>query len=224
MNVTFLESEKEFPSPVSNSLLQGEIYGEEWNWSNIEMLDVGDNLAHPNDDNDMVEPVPRTEVEPVSEPLRTEAEPVPESSEDAKSNESLHSLVPDDLPVENIPEVSSPTTPLQTNAIDTSTGYVLPFRNNRGKPPNRYSPDIEERQSKYPIANYVSTQRLSEPLRAFAHTLSSCQIPSSVEEALSDPKWAQAIKEELEALQKNNTWTLSVLPKGRQWGAVDFLH
>ena len=62
----------------------------------------------------------------------------------------------------------------------------------------------------------MSTQRLSEPLRAFAHTLSSCQIPSSVEEALSDPKWAQAIKEELEALQKNNTWTLSVLPEGRK--------
>ena len=62
----------------------------------------------------------------------------------------------------------------------------------------------------------MSTQRLSEPLRAFAHTLSLCQIPSSVEEALLDLKWAQAIKEELEALQKNNTWTLSVLPEGRK--------
>ena len=68
----------------------------------------------------------------------------------------------------------------------------------------------------------MSTQRLSKPLRAFTYTLSSCQIPSSVEEALSDPKWAQAIKEELEALQKNNTWTLSVLPEGRQWGASGF--
>ncbi|KAL6347204.1 hypothetical protein AAG906_012785 [Vitis piasezkii] len=156
------------------------------------------------------------EHDPVPEPLRTEAEPVPESSEDAESDVFPHSLVPNDPPTENIPEVSSPTTPLQTNAIDTSTGYVLPFRHNRGKPPNRYSPDIEERRSKYPIANHVSTQRLSEPLRAFAHTLSSCQIPSRVEEAFSDPKWAQAIKEELEALQKNNTWVLSVLPEGRK--------
>ena len=47
------------------------------------MLDIGDNLAHPNDDNDMVELVPRTKAEPVSEPLRTKAEPVPESSENA---------------------------------------------------------------------------------------------------------------------------------------------
>ena len=152
------------------------------------MLDIGDNLAHMNDGNDMVESP------------RTEAKSVLESSEDAESNESLHSLVPNDLSPENIPEVSSSITPLQTNAIDTSAGYVLPFRHNRGKPPNRYSPDIEERQSKYLIVNYVSTQRLSELLRAFAHTLSSCQILSSVVKALSDSKWAQAIKEELEAL------------------------
>ena len=81
---------------------------------------------------------------PIPEPLRTEAEPIPESLEDAESEESLHSLVPNDSPPENIPEVSSSTTPLQTNAIDTSVGYVLPFRHNQGKPPNRYSPDIEE--------------------------------------------------------------------------------
>ena len=85
------------------------------------MLNVGDNLAHPNDGNDMVEP-PRIEAEPVPEPLRTEAEPIPESSEDAESDESLHSLVPDDPPPENIHEVSSSITPLQTNAIDTSAG------------------------------------------------------------------------------------------------------
>jgi hypothetical protein len=130
----------------------------------------------------------------------------PVSLTNAKSEDEFpHSSVldPDNPPFENIPEVSSPTTPLHTNAMDTYTGYVLSFRYNCGKPPNRYSPNIEERRSKYPIANYVSTQRLSEPLRAFAHTLSLCNIPNSIEEALSDPKWAQAIKEE--ARQKNKT-------------------
>ncbi|WJZ84417.1 hypothetical protein VitviT2T_004022 [Vitis vinifera] len=199
MDVTFLESENFFPSPVSNSPLQGEIHGEERNWLDVEILDVGDNLAHPNDGNNMVEDVGDNLAHPndgndMVEPPRTEVEPIPESSEDAESNESLHSLVPNDPPPENIPEVSSFITPLQTNAIDTSAGYVLPFRHNRGKPPTRYSPDIEERRSKYPIANYVSNQRLFEPLRAFAHTLSSCQILSCVEEALSDSNWAQAIK------------------------------
>uniref|UniRef100_A0A2N9HDA0 Reverse transcriptase Ty1/copia-type domain-containing protein n=1 Tax=Fagus sylvatica TaxID=28930 RepID=A0A2N9HDA0_FAGSY len=207
MDVTFLESDTFFPSPASNSTLQGELRDEEQNWWGSEELDVEDNPAHMNDGNDMIEPDVQT----------SRAEPV--SSANAESeDESPHSSVPnlDDPPSENIPEVSSPTTLLHTNAMDTSTSYVLPFRHNRGKPPNRYSPDIEERRSKYPIANYVSTQRLSEPLKAFAHTLSSCNIPSSVEEALSDPKWAQAIKEELEALQKNKTWALVVLPEGKK--------
>lgn len=199
MDVTFLESDTFFPSPISNSPLQGEIHGEDRNWLDVEVLDIGDYLVHPNDGNDMVGP-PRTEAEPVPEssdmvvgPPKTEAEPVLESSVNVESevkfeDESPCFLVPDDPLPENIPKVSSPTTPLQTNAIDTSAGYVLPFRHNRGKPPNRYSPDIEKQRFKYLVANYVSTQRLSEPLRAFAHTLSSCQIPSSVEEALLDPK------------------------------------
>ncbi|RVW42748.1 Retrovirus-related Pol polyprotein from transposon RE2 [Vitis vinifera] len=77
---------------------KGEIYGEERNWSDVEVLEVGDNPTHLNDDNDLVEH------DPVPEPLRTEAEPVPESSEDAESDVFPHSLVPNDPPTENIPE------------------------------------------------------------------------------------------------------------------------
>jgi hypothetical protein len=94
--------------------------------------------------------------------------------------------------------------------------YVLPFRTNRGKPPKRYSPDDEERRSKYPIANYMSTNKLSEPLRGFVHVLSSIQVPAGIQEALSNPKWTQAIKEEMEALLENDTWTLVPLPEGKK--------
>ena len=100
--------------------------------------------------------------------------------------------------------------------MNTPTGYTLHFRENHGKPPTRYSLDIEKRKSKYPIANYVSTRKLSEPLRAFIHVLSSSQIPAGVQEALFDPKWTQAIKEEMKALLKNNTWTIVPLPEGNK--------
>ena len=70
---------------------------------------------------------------------------------------------------------------------DKTIGYQLPFRQNRGKPPNRYSPDIGK-TSKYPIANHVSTEKLSEPLKAFVHQLSAIHIPTKVFEALKDPK------------------------------------
>ncbi|KAL6342715.1 hypothetical protein AAG906_013121 [Vitis piasezkii] len=66
--------------------------------------------------------------------------------------------------------------PLHANILDSSTGYVLHFRHNRGKPPNRYNPDEEERKSKYPIANYVSTKGPSK-LKTFTQTLSSRHIP-----------------------------------------------
>ncbi|KAL9462460.1 hypothetical protein AB3S75_000463 [Citrus x aurantiifolia] len=79
---------------------------------------------------------------------------------------------------DNIPKVSNIGSPSIINAIDA--GYNLPFRQNRGKPPNKYSPEIEERRSRYPIANYVSTEKLPEPLKIFSQELSTCHIPTTV--------------------------------------------
>ena len=129
-------------------------------------------------------------------------------------NEEPHSSVPEAPSPENTPEVSSPITPI--NDLDNSIGYTLPFRNNRGKPSHRYSPDFEERRSRYPIANYVSTLGLPKPLKEFVHRLSSYHVPSTVQEALSNPKWSQAIKAEMDALEKSKTWALVPLPKEKK--------
>ncbi|GMY05932.1 Retrovirus-related Pol polyprotein from transposon RE1 [Fagus crenata] len=80
-------------------------------------------------------------------------------NQEPESPQSPHSSVPENPPpLENVLEVSTPTAPLHANVLDSSTSYVLLVRHNREKPPNRYSPNEEERKSKYPIANYVSTQ------------------------------------------------------------------
>ncbi|CAL2256148.1 unnamed protein product [Prunus armeniaca] len=78
----------------------------------------------------------------------------------------------------------------------------ISLRQNRGKPPNHYSPNIGK-TSKYPITNHVSTKKLSKPLKAFVHQLSTIHIPTKVVEAFKDHKWVQAIKEEMKALEKN---------------------
>ena len=39
--------------------------------------------------------------------------------------------------------------------------------------------------------------------------LSTVSIPSNVQEALKDPKWTQAMNDEMEALQKNSTWEMT---------------
>jgi len=140
----------------------------------------------------------------VSTPLKPEA-----------TNYNPHSSVPEDPSPENIPKVN-PTIPSNSNDMGIPAGYTLPFRHNRGKPPSRYSPETRGRSSKYPIANYVSTKRLSEPLKTFVQELSSCHPPTNIYEALKDSKWTQAVKEEMEALLKNETWTLVPLPKGKK--------
>ncbi|BBH01962.1 transposable element gene, partial [Prunus dulcis] len=35
-------------------------------------------------------------------------------------------------------------------------------------------------------------------------------------EALKDPKWTQAMNDEMEALQKNSTWKMTIIPKGKR--------
>ena len=57
---------------------------------------------------------------------------------------SPHSLVLEEPSPENIPEVNSPIAPPTNNDKDTFAGCILPFKNDCGKPPSRYSPEIKE--------------------------------------------------------------------------------
>jgi len=203
---------------VSNSALQEESMGKDLNWyladpssSTVEKKQIGEyesdvegvihnygiEMQHEN----------KTEVEGEDDPLTDEEV----ASGDQGSEEPPLSTVPESL-TENNTEVSSHIISSPTNA---PIRCVLPVRNNQRKSPIRYSLDIEERRSKYPIANYVSTQNLSKPTQVFTKTLIPCHVPKNVEEALADPKWAQAIQVEMEALQKNNIWRLIPLPKGK---------
>uniref|UniRef100_A0A2N9HZW3 Integrase catalytic domain-containing protein n=1 Tax=Fagus sylvatica TaxID=28930 RepID=A0A2N9HZW3_FAGSY len=66
---------------------------------------------------------------------------------------------------------------------------VLPNRVTRGKPKVSYEPVLNSK-SKYPINNY---------------------------EALKDPRWKEAMSEEMKALQKNSTWEVVDLPEGKRY-------
>ncbi|KAB2600108.1 hypothetical protein D8674_010379 [Pyrus ussuriensis x Pyrus communis] len=115
-------------------------------------------------------------------------------------------------------ETSTDTTLLSsTIPIDVSdvSNYQLPFRHNRGKPPNRYSPETTK-GSKYPIANYVSSHKLSKPGKAFVQQISNDSTPNSLKEALSNDRWTKVMEKEMHALQKNQTWDLVLLPQGKK--------
>ncbi|CAL8151232.1 unnamed protein product [Prunus armeniaca] len=93
--------------------------------------------------------------------------------------------------------------------------YQLPVRKNRGIPKIQYEADPKAKV-KYPISNHVSTHRLSAPYAMLIKQLDSLSTPSSVEEALMDPNWKQAMNDEMQALQKNSTWELVPLPSGKR--------
>ncbi|CAL8997528.1 unnamed protein product [Prunus brigantina] len=93
--------------------------------------------------------------------------------------------------------------------------YQLPVRKNRGIPNIQYEADPKAKV-KYPISNHVSTHRLSAPHAMLIKQLDSLSTPSSVEEALMDPNWKQAMNDEMQALQKNSTWELVPLPSGKR--------
>ncbi|BBH02937.1 hypothetical protein Prudu_013658 [Prunus dulcis] len=189
LDVTFLESEMFFYDPASNSTLQGEILSEELNRSNLENEDVHLCTKIALGQETITIDHPESGTCQCSLPNNDRSPNPCESVFDSSHTPADNSEQQDEDP------------PL-TQQCQRTNLLRISVRQNRGKPPNRYSPDIGK-TSKYPIANHVSTDKLSEPLKAFVHQLSTIHIPTKVSEALKDPKWVQAIKEAMKALKKN---------------------
>jgi len=61
----------------------------------------------------------------------------------------------------------------------------------------------------------LSYQGLSPKYQSFIAQLSTVLEPNSYTEAAKHPHWCKAMDEELQALQANDTWTLSPLPSGK---------
>ncbi|XP_076926638.1 uncharacterized protein LOC143589894 [Bidens hawaiensis] len=97
---------------------------------------------------------------------------------------------------------------------DEQVRYVLLERSNRGVPPKRYSPEKEARSSRYPMA-HVAVGNLSQKAQAFATSLCSEEIPTTVEQALESKNWREAMEIEMAALNKNETWEKCTLPSGK---------
>jgi hypothetical protein len=93
--------------------------------------------------------------------------------------------------------------------------YQLHERLNRGILKTRYEHEISSKV-KYHVSHYVSNHNMSESNKSFANQLSVISIPNSVQDALADPKWKASMNEEMNSLQKNETWDLVDCPKGKK--------
>jgi hypothetical protein len=93
--------------------------------------------------------------------------------------------------------------------IDLPIALRKEARSKAGKPPSRYGYEHD-------ISNYVSYESLSPAYREFVASLQSIKIPKDWKQANEDPKWREAILEELRALERNKTWDLVELPVGKK--------
>ena len=151
---------------------------------------------------------------------------------DASSSQAPNSLTANEVEDTTVPSGITPThdqqlpgteghssevcIPTDTNNIESNVGqYVLPNRSTRGQPAKRYEPNIHAK-SKYPVANYMSTKRLSKSYKSFVNQISGVSVPNKVQDALGDPIWRKAMDEEMDALKKNDTWQLVSPPQGKK--------
>jgi len=68
----------------------------------------------------------------------------------------------------------------------------------------------------YPLANYLSSKHFTPTHKAVFASLNTTTTPTTLSEALTNKKWKHAMDLEMEALEKNSTWELVTLPKGKE--------
>ncbi|KAI3722512.1 hypothetical protein L2E82_33551 [Cichorium intybus] len=85
---------------------------------------------------------------------------------------------------------------------------------------NRLQPTSNQSSSTvHPIANYLSYNKFSDSHKRFLAAITSNDEPNCFKQAIQDPRWVEAMKKEIHALEQNETWTLETLPKGKR--AID---
>lgn len=64
--------------------------------------------------------------------------------------------------------------------------------------------------------NLVSFNQLPPQIQNGLHTISNYHEPTYFSQASKDPNWINAMQQEIQALQANNTWELTDLPPGKK--------
>ncbi|XP_076894024.1 uncharacterized protein LOC143546196 [Bidens hawaiensis] len=82
--------------------------------------------------------------------------------------------------------------------------------------PRKLDDFIIEGKVKYGMEKVVNYSNLSFESKCFASCLNKSVEPKHCFQAKNDVEWVNAMNEEMEALHRNNTWTLVDLPEGRK--------
>ena len=112
---------------------------------------------------------------------------------------------------------------LISEAIKESESAIVPTPQESGSNLDQVTDDLPIALRKqprsctlHPISKFVSNNTLSAKYRAFTTNLDRIQIPKNIQEALKIPEWKEVVIEEIRALEKNGTWEVMNLPRGKK--------
>ncbi|KAJ0909446.1 putative RNA-directed DNA polymerase [Helianthus annuus] len=102
------------------------------------------------------------------------------------------------------------------NNLSEGTRSSVRRSNRNSVLPKRLEDFVLNSKTKYSLDKVVKYSCLSMENLCFTTTLNKTTEPTCYEEAANDPRWVEAMNKEMEALFRNNTWTLADLPQGRK--------
>ena len=123
------------------------------------------------------------------------------------------------VPLEHASEPGdSEETSIDHNSSVTTPTTVLPPRRNptRDRHPPLRLQEYVTYHTRHPISKALTYQRLSTSHATYLNQLSTYTEPKSFNDAASIPVWQEAMKEELQALNDNQTWSVVDLRKGKK--------
>ena len=112
-------------------------------------------------------------------------------------------FLPNDI-VDN-PQLHPDPVPSLSNPFDSSLR-----RSTRVSKPPAYlhSYKCNTLSTRYPIANFVCSHKLSPCYSHFCNNISALKEPQFYHQVVGDPNWEVAMAVELEALEQNHTWSI----------------
>ena len=68
----------------------------------------------------------------------------------------------------------------------------------------------------YPLAHYIKCDNFSVNYQKFIAAVITDKEPKSFKEAMQSVEWRNSMKQEIQALEDNGTWSLEPLPPGKR--------
>ncbi|GKD31481.1 ribonuclease H-like domain-containing protein, partial [Tanacetum coccineum] len=80
----------------------------------------------------------------------------------------------------------------------------------------KFNDYVVNSSKKYGLEKYVTYTNLNTSNYCFSINLNKSSEPTSYFKVVKNPNWIEVMNNEIEALNRNNTWTIRDLPKGRK--------